>query len=122
MRQLRVFVVEDEFPIAMLIEDAVESLGHVVSNRATNIKDAIAVAMSGDFDLAFLDLNLNGQKAHALPTVLAGRGKPFGFITGYGGAGVLRSFADAPVVAKPFRTKDISDMLNVLKGKFDCLR
>jgi CheY-like chemotaxis protein len=115
MTPLRVLVVEDEVAIALMIEDAVESLGHTVARTATNIKDAMAAAISGDFDVALLDLNLNGQKAHALPVTLAARGKPFGFITGYGDVGVLSPFADAPLIAKPFRVKDIGDMLAVLQ-------
>jgi CheY-like chemotaxis protein len=108
---LRVLVVEDEVAIAMLIEDAVESLGHIVAHTATNIKEAMAIAAAGDFDVALLDLNLNGQRAHALPVTLTARGKPFGFITGYGDAGVLAPFADAPLIAKPFREKDVGEML-----------
>jgi DNA-binding response OmpR family regulator len=114
---LKVLVVEDEVAIAILIEDAVGSFGHVVSHTATNIKDAMAVAMTGDFDVALLDLNLNGQKAHAIPVTLAARGKPFGFITGYGDVGVLTPFANAPVIAKPFRIKNIGEMLEVLQKR-----
>ena len=114
---LRVLVVEDEVAIALLIEDAVASLGHSVAHTATNIKDAMAVATAGDFDVALLDLNLNGQKAHALPVALTARGKPFGFITGYGGGGVLGPFADVPIVAKPFRDRDIGEMLETLQSR-----
>ena len=112
---LKVLVVEDEVAIALLIEDAVESLGHSVAYTATNIKDAIAVATAGVFDVALLDLNLNGQRAHGLPVTLTALGKPFGFVTGYGGGGVLTPFTNAPIVAKPFRDKDIGEMLETLQ-------
>lgn len=115
MTFLRVLVVEDEVAIAILIEDAVESFGHIVSHTATNIKTAMNTAITGDFDVALIDLNLNGQRAHALPTALTARGKPFGFITGYGADGVLLPFAKAPLLAKPFRVEDIGEMLEVLQ-------
>lgn len=114
MTPLKVFVVEDEAVIALMIEDAVEDSGHLVAHTATNIRDAMAFAASGEFDVALLDMNLNGQKAHAVPTTLKARGKPFAFITGYGEAGILEPFADAPLVAKPFRTADIVTALVAL--------
>lgn len=112
---LRVLVIEDEVAVALLIEDAVEALGHVVVRTVTNIRDAMAAAASEQFDVALLDLNLNGQKAHALPITLKARGKPFGFITGYGDVGVLNMFSDAPLIAKPFRDEDIAKMMETLQ-------
>lgn len=110
-------IVEDEFAIATLIEDAVLESGHEVVRIATNIKDAMAAAATDNFDVALLDINLNGQKAHALPVVLTGRKKLFAFVTGYGETGVLQRFAEAPVVTKPFRTYDITDVLNKLSAR-----
>lgn len=117
MTALRVLVVEDEATIALMIEGAVEAAGHVVARTATNIRDALAAAASDDFDVALLDLNLNGQRAHAVPVTLAARGKPFGFVTGYGEAGVLEPFANAPLIVKPFRTRDIQDALRLLQSR-----
>ncbi len=112
---LRVFVVEDEVAVSLLIEDAVEALGHTVAHTATNIREAMHLAATAQFDVALLDLNLNGQKAHALPVALKARGKPFGFITGYGHAGALTIFADAPLISKPFREEDVGNLLEVLE-------
>lgn len=114
MTSLRVLIVEDEIPAAMLVEDAVESGGHTIAELATNISSAIAAASTGQFDIALLDVNLNGQKAHALPVILQRRGKPFAFVTGYGEAGVLSEFADAPVVHKPFAADEILSTIEVL--------
>jgi DNA-binding NtrC family response regulator len=117
MTALRVLVVEDEAHIALMIEGAVEAAGHIVARTATNIRDAMAAAASDDFDVALLDLNLNGQRAHAVPVTLAARGKPFGFVTGYGEAGVLEPFTNAPLIAKPFRTRDIREILGLLQTR-----
>jgi CheY-like chemotaxis protein len=113
MTALRVLVVEDEALIAMFIEDIVEQSGHVVAARASNIGEALRLAGTADFDVALLDLNLGGQRAHAVPVVLAARGKPFAFVTGYGEAGVLTSF-DAPLVGKPFEPAHIEAVLRLL--------
>ena len=114
MTGLRVLIVEDEAIIAMLVEDAVESAGHVVAVTAGNITDAMEAAVSADFDAALLDVNLNGQKAHALPVALSARGKRFAFLTGYGEEGLLSQFADAPILRKPFTTVEIADVLRTL--------
>lgn len=117
MSGLRVLVVEDEALISMMIEEAVSSAGHEVAATVSNITDAMHAASTCDFDVALLDINLNGQKAHALPVVLSARGKPFGFVTGYGESGVMDQFADAPILKKPFRSAEIEDILRRLGAK-----
>jgi acetyl-CoA acetyltransferase len=42
------------------------------------------------------------------------RGKPFAFVTGYGEAGILDEFSDAPVVHKPFAANEILSALEEL--------
>ncbi len=113
----RILIVEDEAVIAMALEMFLEELGAQVVATAGNIQDALHKATSEDFDIAFLDINLNGQKAHVLPGVLVRRHKPFAFVTGYGEQGVLEAHADAPVVAKPFSRAAISTALETLKSR-----
>lgn len=117
MSGLRVLIVEDEAPIAFLVEDAVEQGGHIVAETATNITDAMRAAAGDHFDVALLDVNLNGQKAHALPVLLSNRRKPFAFVTGYGHAGIMERFADAPLVRKPFRSSSLLDVLDELRAR-----
>lgn len=114
---MRVLIVEDEALIAMMVEDAVEAAGHEVAGVVANITEALTAAATGDFDVALLDMNLNGQKGHPLPVALQARGKPFAFVTGYGHVGILAQFADAPVVTKPFRFEDIARVLEVLRER-----
>jgi CheY-like chemotaxis protein len=108
---LRILLVEDEALIAMLIEDALETLGCTLVAVATNLTDALAKAASLEFDIAILDVNLNGQPVFPVAELLAARGAPFVFSTGYGAAGVPDAFAAAPVLAKPFEQADIAQAL-----------
>lgn len=117
MNAPRVLIVEDEAVIAMALEMFLEELGAHVIATAGNVQDALQKATSEDFDLAFLDINLNGQKAHVLPGVLERRRKPFAFVTGYGEQGVLEAHANAPVVAKPFSRDAVSTALEKLKSR-----
>jgi CheY-like chemotaxis protein len=103
----RVFLVEDEVLIAMLLEDMVVALGHEVAVGAANLDEAIAVAQTGAFDLALVDLNLGGKLTYPVADILKGRGVPFAFVTGYGSAGILAAYSDAPVLEKPFRQEHL---------------
>jgi CheY-like chemotaxis protein len=113
---VRVLIVEDEALVAMLLEDFVEAAGHSVAAVATHIQEALALAGGQDFDVALLDLNLQGQRSHSLGTLLGRRGIPFAFVTGYGESGVLDAFAGAPVVTKPFTERDVARALETLAG------
>jgi DNA-binding NtrC family response regulator len=117
MKPLKVLIVEDEAMISMLIEDAVEEAGHEVAATAANVADAMEAAGSGEFDVALIDVNLNGQRAHALPVKLTARGKPFAFMTGYGSAGVPDQFPEAPVIGKPFTDRQVVDVLALLAAR-----
>ncbi|QGM96946.1 response regulator [Methylocystis parvus] len=113
----RVLIVEDEAVIAMALELFLEELACEVVGVAGNVQQALELAATGDFDLAFLDVNLNGQKAHVLPGVLERRKKPFAFVTGYGAHGVLAAHAAAPVVTKPFSKAMLASCLEQLKSR-----
>src|SRR5712675_3612303 len=73
---LRVFVVEDEAMVSMLIEDTLADIGCSVAGTAARLDEAMNKATSLDFDLAILDVNLNGVRAYPLAEVLAKRGIP----------------------------------------------
>ncbi|WP_442755571.1 response regulator [Methylocystis sp. JAN1] len=113
----RALIVEDEAVIAMALEMFLEELGCRVVGVAGNVQEALEMATTGDFDLAFLDVNLNGQKAYVLPGVLERRNKPFAFVTGYGAQGVLAAHAAAPVVTKPFSKAALALCLDALKAR-----
>ena len=49
---LRVFVVEDEAMIRMMVVDMIEELGHVLAAEAGQIDQALELAQSAEFDLA----------------------------------------------------------------------
>lgn len=113
----RVIIVEDESVIAFMLEMILQDLGCEVVAIAGNVQQAIDVVQQSEFDYAFLDINLNGQKAHVLPSLLTTRQKAFAFVTGYGAQGVLPAYTGAPVVAKPFNKAAVSRALSNLQ---DC--
>src|SRR5215475_8254313 len=59
----RILVVEDELMIRMLLEDMLGELGYTVTAEAGRLDEALQAAKTADFDLAILDVNLDGEPA-----------------------------------------------------------
>jgi len=115
--QTRVLVIEDEAIIAMLIEDMLCDLACEVSATAGRFEEALALAETGDFDLALLDVNLVGRPVFPIARLLAERGIPFAFLTGYGSTEIDPAYSDAPVLSKPFLAQDLKAVLHRLLEK-----
>lgn len=110
----RVLIVEDELLIGMLLEDMLVDLGYEVAGSAARIDEALKFAKEAEFDAAILDVNLNGQAAYPVAEVLAGRGIPFLFATGYGERGLPAAFQDRPTLQKPFQQESLQAKLTEL--------
>ncbi|MGE4064108.1 MAG: response regulator [Rhodospirillaceae bacterium] len=80
---LNVLLVEDEFLIALDAEEMLRDLGAASVTIASNFEDAQKHIAATKFDLAILDVNLNGQKSFPLADQLLARGTPVVFGTGY---------------------------------------
>jgi CheY-like chemotaxis protein len=108
----RVLVVEDELMIRMLLQDMLADLGHTLAGEAGRIEDALALAKQGEFDIAILDVNLNGQPISPVVEVLLERGVPFVFATGYGQRGVPGPYRGSPTLQKPFQADALAEAIN----------
>lgn len=108
---LRVFLVEDESLIAMLIEDALTELNCQVAAVASTLDDALDKVSSVAFDVAILDVNLHGRPSYPVAELLVCRRIPFVFSTGYGAGGVPAAFQGVPVLTKPFKEAEVGKAL-----------
>ncbi|MBV8450341.1 MAG: response regulator [Hyphomicrobiales bacterium] len=107
----RVFLIEDESLVAMLIEEALTELGCEIAGVASRFGEAMEKAKSLSFDVAILDVNLNGEQTFPIAEILLDRGVPFVFATGYGATDLAAPLQDVPVLAKPFQQHDLERAL-----------
>jgi CheY-like chemotaxis protein len=107
----RILVVEDELMIRMLLEDMLGELGYTIAAEAARIDEALQAAKTADFDLAILDVNLNGEPISPVADALVARGMPFVFATGYGEQGLPETYRGRPTLKKPFQLDGLKQML-----------
>ncbi len=101
----RVLIVEDEIIVALFLEDLMAEFGYEVAGVVSHLDDAMAHAP--DYDLALLDVHLNGRNVFDFADALAARGTPFVFATGYGERGIPERHRGRPVLQKPFNPADL---------------
>jgi CheY-like chemotaxis protein len=107
----RVLIIEDEALVMMLLEDTLTDAGCEIAGAASRIEEALEKARSLAFDVAVLDVNLNGRQTFDVARCIAQRGIPFVFATGYGAASLLADFQGVPILQKPFQQEDLEAAL-----------
>jgi CheY-like chemotaxis protein len=110
----RVLVVEDEYLIRMLLEDMLEELGYDMAAGVGTISEASEEASRGEFHAAILDVNLDGQEIYPVADILAERGLPFVFVTGYGERSLPDPHRGRPALQKPFQAAQLKSALDGL--------
>ena len=110
----RLVVVEDDYLIRMLLEDMLAELGYDVAAAVGTLAEASELAAHGDFSAAILDVNLDGQEIYPVAEILAKRGLPFVFVTGYGERSLGEPYRDHPALQKPFQAAQLKAALDGL--------
>ncbi|MDF1586559.1 response regulator [Marinimicrococcus flavescens] len=109
-----VLVVEDEALVLMLIEETLTDHGFCPVGPASRLAEALELAATRRLDAAVLDINLNGEEVFPVVELLAARGVPFLFLTGYGRKGLRGRWSNAPVMQKPFAPDELVRRLGQL--------
>ncbi len=110
----RVLVVEDEALVAMLLEDWLDEFGFE-SHVCATLNEAIAFVNDADLEFAILDVNLGTGLTYPAADALIARGIPFAFATGYGEGGIHGSYANSPVLHKPFQRERLKALTEQLR-------
>ncbi len=116
-RTFRILVVEDEFLIAMELDNTLRSAGYEILGPVPNVSAALRVLAAERPDAAVLDVNVQGEWVTPVAEVLRAMLVPFILASGYGAADlhaepVLRNAIN---VGKPSRSelllKELRDVL-----------
>jgi CheY-like chemotaxis protein len=110
---IRILIVEDEWFLAMALQDMLAELGYSVAAIASKLKEGLVMAEKGDFDFAILDVSLNGETSHPIADILDSKGLPYVFATGYSSAGIrgARSQLKGSMLSKPYGLEDLRRVL-----------
>ncbi len=108
---VRVFIVEDEVLILDTLQDMLEDLGCTMAGSAIQLDDALVQAGALAIDIAILDVNVAGKRIDPVADLLASRGVPFFFTTGYGRGSLAARHQERVVVTKPYKKADIAAAL-----------
>ena len=111
-RKASVLVVEDEVMIRMMVTDMLIDLGHSIAAETGEIDEALQLAESVDFDLAILDVNVNGKTIEPVAKVIERRKLPLLFSTGYSIDALPESFRGRPALQKPFRIDSLQSAID----------
>ena len=107
--KLRVLIVEDEIVVALFLEDVLDEFGYQVAGVVTQLDDAML--REPDYDIAVLDVHINGRNVFDFADVLARRGVPYVFATGYGERAIPERHRCSPVLQKPFQPDELKRVL-----------
>jgi len=102
----RVFVVEDDVLLQMTLQDMLSDFGCTVSGFAMSLDQALQIARDISVDLAILDVNLNGKLVTPAAELLAQRGVPILFSTGYR-SDIVPSLVGRPLLSKPYTEQQL---------------
>lgn len=104
----RVLVVEDEALIALVLQDMLEELGWEVVGPASTLAEARTLADDTEsYDLALLDVRLNGETVFPVAERIVAAGRPIIFATGSGGDDLPSSIRASSVLGKPYAAQTV---------------
>jgi PAS domain S-box-containing protein len=103
----RVLLVEDEALVAMMIQETLIEFGFQVLGPVSTASEALAAARERHIDAAVLDINLGDGLVYTVAEILAKRGVPFVFVTGYDAESIDSRFSGIPVLQKPVERESL---------------
>jgi CheY-like chemotaxis protein len=98
----RILVAEDEYLIARNMRTLLRRFGSHVVGPVPNLDQAIELARTETFEAAILDVKLaDGRPVYPLADLLAERGIPFLFVSGYSREDLPARYRRVPLIVKP---------------------
>lgn len=114
---MRVLMAEDEFLVALQLEQDLVAAGCTVLGPYATLEAATQACRSENFDLAILDVNLNGSMVYPLADELAAQGVPFVLLSAYRISDLPERFRAAPRVEKPYDPAAIAKLVQQARAE-----
>lgn len=114
--EAQVLLVEDEYLVAMLMQDQLEALGFKNVKHASSVEEALVVIRDKTPDLCFLDVSLSGQSSLGIAVKLKADGVPFAFMTGFRETALPEEWREQPLLGKPFSETALAEMVARLEA------
>jgi CheY-like chemotaxis protein len=112
LRDRRILVVEDEYLIAVSLQDALENAGAVVVGPAPSVDKAIKqIESEPHIDAAVLDVNLGGMLAYPVADMLVAKNIPFIFTSGYEDNLLKSRYSHVKNCPKPYQFRAMEEAL-----------
>ena len=109
---MSVLVLEDEFLIALEAEDMLARMGAARIEVAQDLEEAMRLVEASRFDIAMLDVNVNGKTSLGLAAELKQRNIPVLFATGYElNSRSMGADDSIPYVTKPYSAERLQSAL-----------
>ncbi|WP_395666853.1 response regulator [Methylocella sp.] len=107
----RILIVEDEPFVAVSLQDALNELGFDVVACVADVRTAIEAVARERLDVALLDVKLGAERVDAVADLLARRGCPFVFTTGFDERDIPPGHEGRTVLRKPFGSAQLVSAL-----------
>jgi CheY-like chemotaxis protein len=112
LRDRRILIVEDEYLIAMSLQDVLENAGSVVVGPVPSVEKAIkTIELDPHIDAAVVDVNLGGVLAYPVADMLIARKIPFVFTSGYEDNVLRNRYAQVKNCPKPYLFRAMEEAL-----------
>jgi DNA-binding NtrC family response regulator len=106
LQDCRVLVVEDEYMLADELRTELRTAGAIVLGPVADVEEALGLIRSGQhIDGGVLDVILSGEMVFPAADLLAERGVPFVFTTGYDDSVIPSRFAGVVRCEKPINMR-----------------
>src|SRR5919197_771511 len=107
----RILVAEDEFYVALFVEETLQSFGCTVLGPFADLAEASEVATREQVDAALLDINLGGEMVYPLAEYLHQHRIPFVFTTGYAAKDLPEEFRAFECLRKPVSERTLEQVV-----------
>jgi DNA-binding response OmpR family regulator len=112
----RILVAEDEFLVAIQLEEDLIAAGWSVVGPFTSLETATVASRQDQFDMAILDVNLSGQMVLPLALELRERGIKVLLLTGYEAPNLPEPLRALPRVSKPYDSEALVRRIRAILG------